>query len=39
MVSETHREHRTNFTLSIEAAEASLHGISAHDRRTRSSRR
>ena len=32
MVSETHREHRTNFTLSIEAAEGITTGISAHDR-------
>jgi 3,4-dihydroxy 2-butanone 4-phosphate synthase/GTP cyclohydrolase II len=32
MVSETHREHRTNFTLSIEAAEGVTTGISAHDR-------
>ena len=39
MVSETHREHRTNFTLSIEAAEGVTTGISAHDRaRTPSSR-
>jgi 3,4-dihydroxy 2-butanone 4-phosphate synthase / GTP cyclohydrolase II len=32
MVYETHREHRTNFTLSIEAAEGVTTGISAHDR-------
>jgi 3,4-dihydroxy 2-butanone 4-phosphate synthase/GTP cyclohydrolase II len=32
MVSETNREHRTNFTLSIEAAEGVTTGISAHDR-------
>ncbi|MFT3904873.1 MAG: bifunctional 3,4-dihydroxy-2-butanone-4-phosphate synthase/GTP cyclohydrolase II [Steroidobacteraceae bacterium] len=32
MVSETDREHRTNFTLSIEAAEGITTGISAHDR-------
>jgi len=32
MVFETHREHRTNFTLSIEAAEGVTTGISAHDR-------
>ena len=32
MVSDTHREHRTNFTLSIEAAEGVTTGISAHDR-------
>src|SRR5437868_5192222 len=32
MVSETHREHRTNSTLSIEAAEGVTTGISAHDR-------
>jgi 3,4-dihydroxy 2-butanone 4-phosphate synthase/GTP cyclohydrolase II len=32
MVHETHREHRTNFTLSIEAAEGVTTGISAHDR-------
>jgi 3,4-dihydroxy 2-butanone 4-phosphate synthase/GTP cyclohydrolase II len=32
MVSDTHREHRTNFTLSIEAAEGITTGISAHDR-------
>jgi 3,4-dihydroxy 2-butanone 4-phosphate synthase/GTP cyclohydrolase II len=32
MVSETDRAHRTNFTLSIEAAEGVTTGISAHDR-------
>ena len=32
MVSETDREQRTNFTLSIEAAEGITTGISAHDR-------
>jgi 3,4-dihydroxy 2-butanone 4-phosphate synthase/GTP cyclohydrolase II len=32
MVSETDRLHRTNFTLSIEAAEGITTGISAHDR-------
>ncbi len=32
MVSETDRDHRTNFTLSIEAAEGVTTGISAHDR-------
>src|SRR3981189_1156165 len=32
MVSDTHREHRTNFTLSIEAAEGVTTGISAHAR-------
>jgi 3,4-dihydroxy 2-butanone 4-phosphate synthase/GTP cyclohydrolase II len=32
MVSETDRSHRTNFTLSIEAAEGVTTGISAHDR-------
>jgi len=32
MVSDTHREHRTNFTLSIEAAEGVTTGISAFDR-------
>ena len=32
MVSETHADHRTNFTLSIEAAEGVTTGISAHDR-------
>ena len=32
MVSDTHREHRTNFTVSIEAAEGVTTGISAHDR-------
>jgi 3,4-dihydroxy 2-butanone 4-phosphate synthase / GTP cyclohydrolase II len=32
MVSETNREHRTNFTISIEAAEGVTTGISAHDR-------
>src|SRR6187431_624923 len=32
MVSETHIDHRTNFTLSIEAAEGVTTGISAHDR-------
>jgi 3,4-dihydroxy 2-butanone 4-phosphate synthase / GTP cyclohydrolase II len=32
MVSETNREHRTNFTLSIEAAEGVTTGISAYDR-------
>jgi 3,4-dihydroxy 2-butanone 4-phosphate synthase/GTP cyclohydrolase II len=32
MVSETNRDHRTNFTLSIEAAEGVTTGISAHDR-------
>jgi 3,4-dihydroxy 2-butanone 4-phosphate synthase/GTP cyclohydrolase II len=32
MVSETHAAHRTNFTLSIEAAEGVTTGISAHDR-------
>jgi 3,4-dihydroxy 2-butanone 4-phosphate synthase/GTP cyclohydrolase II len=32
MVSETDREHRTNFTLSIEAAEGVTTGISAYDR-------
>ena len=32
MVSETHREHRPNVTLSIEAAEGITTGISAHDR-------
>jgi 3,4-dihydroxy 2-butanone 4-phosphate synthase/GTP cyclohydrolase II len=32
MVSETDRSHRTNFTLSIEAAEGVTTGISVHDR-------
>jgi 3,4-dihydroxy 2-butanone 4-phosphate synthase/GTP cyclohydrolase II len=32
MVSETSRDHRTNFTLSIEAAEGVTTGISAYDR-------
>jgi 3,4-dihydroxy 2-butanone 4-phosphate synthase/GTP cyclohydrolase II len=32
MVSETDASHRTNFTLSIEAAEGVTTGISAHDR-------
>jgi 3,4-dihydroxy 2-butanone 4-phosphate synthase/GTP cyclohydrolase II len=32
MVSETNVDHRTNFTLSIEAAEGVTTGISAHDR-------
>jgi 3,4-dihydroxy 2-butanone 4-phosphate synthase/GTP cyclohydrolase II len=32
MVSETDSDHRTNFTLSIEAAEGVTTGISAHDR-------
>ena len=32
MVSETDREHRTNFTVSIEAAEGVTTGISAYDR-------
>src|SRR6201994_1135474 len=32
MVSETDSTHRTNFTLSIEAAEGVTTGISAHDR-------
>jgi len=32
MVSDTHEDHRTNFTLSIEAAEGVTTGISAHDR-------
>ena len=32
MVSETDREHRTNFTLSIEAVEGVTTGISAYDR-------
>ncbi len=32
MVSDTDRTHRTNFTLSIEAAEGVTTGISAHDR-------
>ena len=32
MVSETDSAHRTNFTLSIEAAEGVTTGISAHDR-------
>ena len=32
MVSDTDREHRTNFTVSIEAAEGVTTGISAHDR-------
>src|ERR1700687_2489704 len=32
MVSETESSHRTNFTLSIEAAEGVTTGISAHDR-------
>src|SRR5580658_974269 len=32
MVSETDTSHRTNFTLSIEAAEGVTTGISAHDR-------
>src|ERR1700688_267599 len=32
MVSETDSSHRTNFTLSIEAAERVTTGISAHDR-------
>jgi 3,4-dihydroxy 2-butanone 4-phosphate synthase/GTP cyclohydrolase II len=32
MVSETNADHRTNFTLSIEAAEGVTTGISAHDR-------
>ncbi len=31
-VSDTHREHRTNFTVSIEAAEGVTTGISAYDR-------
>src|SRR5260370_4376143 len=31
MVSDTDSTHRTNFTLSIEAAEATTTGISAHD--------
>jgi 3,4-dihydroxy 2-butanone 4-phosphate synthase/GTP cyclohydrolase II len=32
MVSDTHLEHTTNFTVSIEAAEGVTTGISAHDR-------
>ena len=32
MVSDTNIDHRTNFTLSIEAAEGVTTGISAHDR-------
>lgn len=32
MVSDTNESHRTNFTLSIEAAEGVTTGISAHDR-------
>jgi 3,4-dihydroxy 2-butanone 4-phosphate synthase/GTP cyclohydrolase II len=32
MVTETNRDHRTNFTLSIEAAEGVTTGISAYDR-------
>src|SRR6195952_4336841 len=32
MVSDTDSSHRTNFTLSIEAAEGVTTGISAHDR-------
>jgi 3,4-dihydroxy 2-butanone 4-phosphate synthase / GTP cyclohydrolase II len=32
MVSDTNTDHRTNFTLSIEAAEGVTTGISAHDR-------
>jgi 3,4-dihydroxy 2-butanone 4-phosphate synthase/GTP cyclohydrolase II len=32
MVNETNTDHRTNFTLSIEAAEGVTTGISAHDR-------
>jgi 3,4-dihydroxy 2-butanone 4-phosphate synthase/GTP cyclohydrolase II len=32
MVSDTNSDHRTNFTLSIEAAEGVTTGISAHDR-------
>ena len=32
MVSDTDRDHRTNFTVSIEAAEGVTTGISAHDR-------
>jgi len=32
MVNDTHADHRTNFTLSIEAAEGVTTGISAHDR-------
>jgi len=32
MVSDTDSTHRTNFTLSIEAAEGVTTGISAHDR-------
>jgi 3,4-dihydroxy 2-butanone 4-phosphate synthase/GTP cyclohydrolase II len=32
MVSETNRDHRTNFTISIEAAEGVTTGISAYDR-------
>src|ERR1017187_7853818 len=32
IVSETDSSHRTNFTLSIEAAEGVTTGISAHDR-------
>jgi 3,4-dihydroxy 2-butanone 4-phosphate synthase / GTP cyclohydrolase II len=32
MVSDTHADHRTNFTVSIEAAEGVTTGISAHDR-------
>jgi 3,4-dihydroxy 2-butanone 4-phosphate synthase/GTP cyclohydrolase II len=32
MVSDTHLEHGTNFTVSIEAAEGVTTGISAHDR-------
>ena len=35
MVSDTDRDHRTNFTLSIEAAEGVTTGISAHDRARR----
>lgn len=32
MVSDTNHDHRTNFTISIEAAEGVTTGISAHDR-------
>src|SRR5436853_1145695 len=32
MVGDTHLDHRTNFTVSIEAAEGVTTGISAHDR-------
>jgi 3,4-dihydroxy 2-butanone 4-phosphate synthase / GTP cyclohydrolase II len=32
MVSDTNEDHRTNFTISIEAAEGVTTGISAHDR-------